>query len=158
VSKFAADNSTCRVLPNDMRVKIQSNIGYAYPDIAVACGDIEFEVNKLFVFELPAFTSEFEKGEKNIFLRSDGLVSMVTLHNKNEFVQYNLGNYIEKLRRTYIAMFDDKRNEINDILKREVNKQGEKIFGANTMGQIALALLTCLILEQKNGTHFEIDD
>ena len=127
----------------------------SYADIEKS---IEFEVNKLFIFELPAFTSEFEKGEKNIFLRSDGLVSMIKLHDKNEYVQYNLGNYVEKLRRTYIDRFDDKRNKINAILDREVNKQGEKIFGANTMVKIALALLTCLVLEQKNGTHFEIDD
>jgi Uma2 family endonuclease len=65
VSKFAADNSTCRVLPNDMRVKIQSNIGYAYPDIAVACGDIEFEdnnfdtlMNPIVIFEILSMSTE----------------------------------------------------------------------------------------------------
>ena len=45
-NRFVADNSTCRIFSNDMRVKIESKSGYVYPDIAVACGDIEFEDNQ----------------------------------------------------------------------------------------------------------------
>ncbi len=72
VSKFAAANSTCRVLPNDMRVKIQSDSGYAYPDVAVACGDIEFEdnnfdtlMNPIIIIEILSKSTEaFDRGDK----------------------------------------------------------------------------------------------
>ena len=72
LSKFAADNSTCRVLPNDMRVKIQIDSGYAYPDIAVACGDIEFEdnnfdtlMNPIIIIEILSKSTEaFDRGDK----------------------------------------------------------------------------------------------
>lgn len=58
------------------------NVGScAYVDIEKS---IEFEVNKLFFIELPAIIADYEKGEKNIYLYSDGLISMVTAHDKEE--------------------------------------------------------------------------
>jgi len=129
--------------------------GCSYDDIEKS---IEFEINKLFLFELPAFVSEFEQGERNIFMRSKDLVSMVALNDKNEFVLHNLGHYIENLKRDYIARFHDKRTEINKFMDREVHKQGETLFGANIMEQIAMVILKSLLLEKINGTHFEIKD
>ncbi|MBI4545812.1 MAG: Uma2 family endonuclease [Gemmatimonadetes bacterium] len=35
--------SPCQVYPSDMRVKVQSTGLYTYPDVAVVCGDPEFE-------------------------------------------------------------------------------------------------------------------
>jgi len=77
VSKFAAGNSTCRVLPNDMRVKIQNDSGYAYPDISIACGDIEFEdnnfdtlMNPIIIIEILSKSTEaFDRGDKFAYYR-----------------------------------------------------------------------------------------
>ena len=125
-------------------------------------GDIEksikFEVNKLFSFELPAITADFEKGERDYYLYSDGLISITTSHDKNEFVQYNLAQYIVELRLTYINRFVEKETEITDFIAKEVNKQGEKIFGENTMTKISMVLLKFMILAKNNGKHFEIED
>ena len=40
-NKFKTNKSTCKVFPNDMRVKIEN--GYVYPDIVISCGVSEFE-------------------------------------------------------------------------------------------------------------------
>ena len=119
---------------------------------------IEFEVNKLFSFELPAIMADFEKGERDYYLYSDGLVSITTSHDKNEFVQYNLAQYIVELRLTYINRFVEKKTEITDFIAKEVNKQGKKKFGENTMTKISMVLLKFMILAKNNGKHFEIED
>lgn len=77
VTKFAAGNSTCRVLPNDMRVKIPNDSGYAYPDIAITCGDIEFErngfdtlLNPVVIIEILSKSTEaFDRGDKFAYYR-----------------------------------------------------------------------------------------
>jgi len=119
---------------------------------------IEFEVNKLFSIELPAIIADYEKGERNFYLYSDGLASMATSHDKNEFVQYNLAQYIVQLRLAYISRFVEKQTEISDFIAKEVNKQGEKRFGENTMSKISMVLLKFVLLAQNNGKHFEIED
>jgi len=35
-NRFIADNSSCRVFSNDMRVSVQKNKKYTYPDLVVA--------------------------------------------------------------------------------------------------------------------------
>ncbi len=127
----------------------------AYADIEKS---IEFEVNKLFSFELPAITADYEKGGRNFYLYSDGLASMATSHDKNEFVQYNLAQYIIQLRLAYINRFIDKQTQINNFIAKEVNKQGEKRFGENTISKIAMVLLKFVLIAQNNGKYFEIED
>jgi len=106
---------------------------------------IEFEVTKLFSIELPAITADYEKGERNFYLYSNGVASMATSNDKNEFVQYNLAEYVLKLRLAYLNRFIDKQTEISDFIAKEVNKQGENRFGENTMSKIAVVLLNLLV-------------
>ena len=89
---------------------------------------------------------------------SDGLALMATSHDKSEFVQYNLAQYIIQLRLAYINRFIDKQTQINDFIAKEVNKQGEKRFGENTMSKIAMVLLKFVLIAQNNGKYFEIED
>ena len=142
--------------PNYIENSMRYNVGSCpYADIEKS---IEFEVNKLFSFELPAITADFEKGERDYYLYSDGLISMTTSHDKNEFIQYNLAQYIVELRLTYIDRFGEKETEITDFIAKEVNKQGKKIFGENTMTRISMVLLKFMILAKNHGKHFEIED
>ena len=119
---------------------------------------IEFEVNKLFTLELPAIRADFEKGDRNFYLYADGWVSVAASHVKSEFVQYNLAQYIVGLRETYIDRFVEKKTEISDFIAKEVNKQGEKIFGENTMSKIAIILFKFIRLAQDSGERFELED
>ena len=119
---------------------------------------IKFEVSKIFSNELPALISDYEKGESDYYLYSDGLVSITTSHDKSEFVQYNLAQYIAKLGVAYIDRFSEKKAEISEYIAKEVNKQGEKKFGENTMAKLAIVLFKLVSLAQSNGKHFEIEE
>lgn len=119
---------------------------------------IKFEVSKIFSNELPALISDYEKGESDYYLYSDGLVSIATSHDKSEFVQYNLAQYIAKLGGAYIDRFSEKNAEISEYIAKEVNKQGEKRFGENTMAKLAIILFKLVSLAQSNGKHFEIEE
>lgn len=71
-------NRTCRVFSNDMRVKIEKAGGYAYPDIAVACGDLEFEddhldtlTNPVVIIEILSNSTEaYDRGDKFAYYRA----------------------------------------------------------------------------------------
>jgi hypothetical protein len=126
----------------------------AYADIGKS---IEFEVNKLFTLELPAIIADYEKGERNFYLHSDGVVSVAASNDKSEFVQYTLAQYIVQLRETYIDRFVEKKMEISDFIAKEVNKQGEKIFGENTMSKFAIILFKFIRLAQESGERFELE-
>ncbi len=119
---------------------------------------IQFEVNKIFFSELPAFISDYERGERHYHLYSDGLALMATSHDKNEFVQYNLAQYIAKLEFVYSNRFSDKKAKITEYIAKEVNKQGKKRFGENTMIKLGFVLLKVISLVQNNGKYFEIDE
>ena len=70
-------NSTCRVFSNDMRVKIESESGYVYPDIVVACNNLEFEdsefdtlTNPIVIIEILSDSTEaFDRGDKFAYYR-----------------------------------------------------------------------------------------
>ncbi|MEA1969699.1 MAG: Uma2 family endonuclease [Thermodesulfobacteriota bacterium] len=72
VTQFRADGSTCRVFSNDMRVRVLKNGKYTYPDIVIACGDMEFEdheldtlLNPIVIIEiLSASTEAYYRGVK----------------------------------------------------------------------------------------------
>ncbi|SLM31186.1 conserved hypothetical protein [Desulfamplus magnetovallimortis] len=79
-NRFKAKNSTCKVLPNDMRVKIDNDkgyTGYTYPDIAITCGSIEFEdnefdtlTNPIVIIEILSDSTEaFDRGDKFAYYR-----------------------------------------------------------------------------------------
>lgn len=71
-AQFRADGSTCRVFSNDMRVKIENKSGFAYPDIAIACGNLEFEDDEIDILNNPMViieilsesTEAYERGDK----------------------------------------------------------------------------------------------
>lgn len=70
--KLKAAGSTCRVFSNDMRVKVKENGKYTYPDIVVACGNIEMEdeavdtlMNPIAIIEILSDSTEaYDRGKK----------------------------------------------------------------------------------------------
>ncbi len=65
-------NSSCLIFPSDMKIQIDKNNHYAYPDISVICGDIEYAENRndiianpVVIFEiLSASTKDYDRGSK----------------------------------------------------------------------------------------------
>jgi Uma2 family endonuclease len=78
VARFRAEGSTCRVFSNDMRVKIGNKTGFAYPDIAIACGNLEFEDDELDILNNPIViieilsesTEAYDRGDKFAYYRA----------------------------------------------------------------------------------------
>ena len=89
-NQFKGNKSTCEVLPNDMRVKIET--GYVYPDIAISCGDAEFEDNEFDTLTNPVViieilsdsTEAFDRGKKFAYYRAIPTLKEYILVSQNE--------------------------------------------------------------------------
>lgn len=98
-NKFKGNNSTCEVLPNDMRVKIET--GYVYPDIAISCGDAKFEDNKfdtltnpIVIMEILSDSTEaFDRGKKFAYYRTIPTLQAYILVSQDE---YHVEQYIRR--------------------------------------------------------------
>jgi Uma2 family endonuclease len=73
---FKANQFTCDLFSNDMRVKIEDS--YAYPDIVIFCGDAKFEDNEFDTLTNPVIimeilsdsTEAFDRGDKFAYYRA----------------------------------------------------------------------------------------
>jgi Uma2 family endonuclease len=71
-NRIVADESTCRVYPSDQRIKIEAIEKYTYPDLSIACGNIEFDddsipslLNPVVVIEILSESTEaYDRGKK----------------------------------------------------------------------------------------------
>lgn len=71
-NRIVAGESNCRVYPSDQRIKIEAIEKYTYPDISIACEDIEFEddsipslLNPVVVIEILSESTEaYDRGKK----------------------------------------------------------------------------------------------
>lgn len=98
-NKFKEENSSCEVLPNDMRVKIET--GYVYPDIAISCGDAKFEdnafdtlINPVVIMEILSESTEaFDRGKKFAYYRTISTLQEYLLVSQDE---YHVEQYIRR--------------------------------------------------------------
>ncbi|WP_321492103.1 Uma2 family endonuclease [uncultured Desulfobacter sp.] len=98
-NKFKEENSSCEVLPNDMRVKIET--GYVYPDIAISCGDAKFEdnafdtlTNPVVIMEILSESTEaFDRGKKFAYYRTISTLQEYLLVSQDE---YHVEQYIRR--------------------------------------------------------------
>lgn len=90
-NKFKSNKSSCEVLPNDMRVKIEN--GYVYPDIVISCGDPKFEdnefdtlTNPIVIMEILSDSTEaFDRGKKFAFYRAIPTLQAYILVSQDEY-------------------------------------------------------------------------
>ena len=90
-NKFKVNKSTCKVFPNDMRVKIEN--GYVYPDIVISCGVSEFEddeidtlTNPILIIEVLSDSTEaFDRGKKFAYYRAIPTFQEYILVSQNEY-------------------------------------------------------------------------
>lgn len=88
---FKTNKSTCKVFPNDMRVRIEN--GYVYPDIAISCGVSEFEddevdtlTNPIVIIEILSDSTEaFDRGKKFAYYRAISTLQEYILVAQNEY-------------------------------------------------------------------------
>lgn len=65
-------NASCLIFPSDIKVEMDKDSHYAYPDISVVCGDIEYAENRddiianpVVIFEiLSESTKDYDRGSK----------------------------------------------------------------------------------------------
>jgi len=93
-NKFKADRSTCKVVSNDMRVKIAQN--YVYPDIVIHCGDAQFEDNEFDTLTNPVVimeilsdsTEAFDRGKKFAYYQKvETLQEYILISQKEHYVE-----------------------------------------------------------------------
>ncbi|MEA2059249.1 MAG: Uma2 family endonuclease [Thermodesulfobacteriota bacterium] len=117
-NRFKTDKSTCKVLPSDMRVKIESNGGYVYPDIAVACGDLEFEDNQLDTLINPIVIIEIFSDSTELYDRTDKVACYRAIPTLQDYIlvsqkQYHVEQFTRKEGRTWkMVYYDDIRQSI----------------------------------------------
>lgn len=119
---------------------------------------VEFEVNKIFLVEVPALISDFNMGEKDLlsYSRDTGIVTKITVDNKNDFLRYKVGEYLIALNSYYVKRFPKNAKQIKHTIEMEVDKQGESFFGTNCMALLLISMIECLSLFQVKGTRYEI--
>ncbi|MEI7811859.1 MAG: Uma2 family endonuclease [Ignavibacteria bacterium] len=82
----------CEIYQNDMRVFIDENAFYTYPDVVVACGEPEFNkdenlVNPILIIEiLSPSTEKYDKGAKFYFYRNIKSLKEYILVYQEEFL------------------------------------------------------------------------
>ncbi|MDJ0839234.1 MAG: Uma2 family endonuclease [Acidobacteriota bacterium] len=85
----------CRVIPSDMRLKIQKSNRYTYPDAMVICGKAEYEgnrrdtvLNPRIIFEVLSDSTEaYDRGEKFMhYQRIDTLAEYILVSQKEQHV------------------------------------------------------------------------
>ncbi len=104
-------NSECTVFTSDMKIQVDEDRHYTYPDISIACGDIEFAknrndtiINPIVIFEvLSESTMNYDRGAKfaaykNISSLKDYiLIDQYTCHveyfHKNEAGKWSLDEF-----------------------------------------------------------------
>ena len=89
-NKFEDDNFRCEVFSNDMRVKTAEN--YTYPDLAISCGDAEFEDDKFDTLTNPVViieilsnsTERFDRTKKFAYYRAISTLQEYVLVSQHE--------------------------------------------------------------------------
>ncbi|MEA1967171.1 MAG: Uma2 family endonuclease [Thermodesulfobacteriota bacterium] len=79
-------NSECRVFSNDMRVKIENKSGFAYPDIAIACGDLEFEDNEFDTLTNPIVIIEILSDSTELYDRTEKFTYYRAISTLQEYI------------------------------------------------------------------------
>jgi len=76
-NRIVANESTCRIYPSDQRIKVEAIEKYTYPDISIACENIEFDddsipslLNPVVIIEILSESTEaYDRGKKFMHYR-----------------------------------------------------------------------------------------
>ena len=119
---------------------------------------IAFEVNKIFSMELPALILDFEMGQKDMFSFENGILTKITVDDKDSFLRYQMGHYLAGLHERYAKKFPENIEQIKDKFEREVNERGKELFGPNCMMLLLFSLMEFHAVLNTRGVHYEVGE
>lgn len=117
---------------------------------------IKFEVKKIFSMEVPALILDFDMGQKDLFSYEKGIVTKITVNDKDNFLQYKIGQYLSELNNRYIKRFPKNVEQIKNNLENEVNRQGKTLFGDNCMMLFLMSLVKYFSTLETEGVCYEV--
>lgn len=117
---------------------------------------IEFEVEKIFLMEVPTLILDFDMGQKDLFSYDKGTVTKITVNNKDDFLRYQVGRYLAELNDQYVKRFPENVEQIKNKFEREVNKQGKTLFGDNCMMLLLMSLMEYFFILKTKGISYEV--
>jgi len=111
--------STCFVFMSDMRVQVDQGKHYTYPDMSIACGEIDFAdgrddtiKNPVVIFEiLSESTRDYDRGSKfKAYRKINALKDYILVDQYSFFIEYFHKNEEGK----WVL---DEYNNLNDVIK-----------------------------------------
>lgn len=119
---------------------------------------VAFEVKKIFAMEVPALIMDFEMGQKDMFSFENGIITKVTVDDKDSFLRYQVGQYLAGLHDRFAKKFPDQMEQIKDKFEREVNERGKELFGPNCMMLLLFSLMEFHAVLNTRGVRYEVGD
>ena len=101
----ALQNTPCRIFTSDMRIQVNRRKHYAYPDVSIVCGELEFAedrndmiTNPIVIFEvLSEFTKDYDRGSKFTAYRNISTLQDYILIDQEEIhIEYFHKNEVDK--------------------------------------------------------------
>ena len=86
----AIDNKNCRGFESNMKLAIEKNNSYVYPDLMVGCGDVELAENTNDAITNPMLIIEVLSPGTEYFDRSLKFAYYRSLHSLKEYYEYSI--------------------------------------------------------------------
>lgn len=142
--------------PDYIEKSMKYNVGSC--EVTYLPQSIMFEVRKIFSMEIPALIMDFDKGEKYLLSYNKGIVTKITVNDKDIFLRYKVGQYLAELNNRYAKRFPENVDQIKQNLEKEVNRQGKEVFGNNCMMLLMMSLVQYLHKLEAEGVSCEIGE
>ncbi len=142
--------------PDYIEKSMKYNVGSC--EICDLDESIKFEVKKIFSMEVPTLILDFDMGQKDLFSYDRGTITKITVNDKDNFLQYKVGQYLAELNNRYIKKFPKHVELIKSNLEKEVNRQGKTLFGDNCMMLLMMSLVTYFSTLETKGVCYEVGE
>lgn len=142
--------------PDYIEKSIKYNVGSC--EINDLDKSIKFEVKKIFSMEVPALILDFDMGQRNLFSYKNGMVTKITINDKDDFLRYKVGQYLANLNNQYVKRFPENAKQIKNNLEKEVNRQGKALFGDNCMMLLLMSLVNYFSTLEAKGVTYEVGE
>jgi hypothetical protein len=142
--------------PDYIEKSIKYNVGSC--EICDLDESIKFEVKKIFSMEVPALILDFDMGQKNLFSYENGMVTKITINDKDNFLRYKVGLYLANLNNQCVKRFPENAKQIKNNLEKEVNRQGKALFGDNCMMLLLMSLVNYFSALEAKGVTYEVGE
>lgn len=102
---------------------------------------IQFEIEKIFRMEAATLALDYRNGEKTVAIFADNAVYEIAVDTEEEFLRYQLGKYLSRLIERYLEKFPRHKELIKNVSIKELDEQGQALFGDDALRKIALLMI-----------------